>query len=73
MSARDMASDDRAKALEAAIALGWTDDGDTKKGYTRLKCPCGKHMTWLHKTPSNPNYWKEAVGHLKVKCPPTTD
>ena len=56
-----MAGNDRKSTLELAEELGWREAGQGKKGYTKLKCPCGKHITWLHKTPSNPNYWKERV------------
>lgn len=51
-----------------AAELGWTDAGDNKKGYTKLKCPCGDHITWLHKTPSNPNYWNEKIQYLRTRC-----
>lgn len=52
-----MASSGLAETVAVAIGLGWEDCGQNKKGYTRLKCPCGRHMHWLHKTPSNPKYW----------------
>ena len=50
---------DRDRLFEEAKRLGWTRvDG---KGYTKLLCPCGEHKTWVHKTPSNPNYYRERL------------
>lgn len=49
----------RKDALEAAQELHWVVAGGGGKGYTKLLCPCGKHKKWLHKTPSNPNHFKE--------------
>jgi len=48
---------------EADKVHGW----DVSKGrkYFRLRCPCGKHQTWVHLTPSNPNYVRERRGYLR--------
>ncbi len=54
-------------AIKALKAIGWTVDSDTK-GYFKLRCPCGKHLAWLHLTPSNPNYFRERVSHCKSEC-----
>lgn len=36
-----------------------------KNGYPRVLCPCGKHQRSIHKTPSNPNYGKDALQWLR--------
>ena len=51
----------KVKELEALLAEaegnGWRVD--KKTAYYRMRCPCGKHMTWVHLTPSNPRYEQE--------------
>lgn len=64
-----MTSSDRQRVIDAAAELGWTFT-HSKKGYDKLKCPCGAHLTWLHRTPSNPNYWNERIAHMQRVCPP---
>lgn len=54
--------------IDAAEALGWTLIRAPGRGY---ECPCGSHMTWVHRTPSNPNYWKERLAFLGRTCHPT--
>ena len=58
------------KDLEAVLAEfhahGW-EIIDPPKYYT-LRCPCGQHYRWLHLTPSNPNYGKQALQWAK-RCP----
>lgn len=57
---------EREDVYRAAAELGWTiDDKPNKNGYFKMRCPCGKHVTWLHKTPSNPNYYRERIGVLR--------
>jgi hypothetical protein len=60
---------DRAWCIEQAGLLGW-DFVPSKKGYDKLRCPCGVHQTWLHRTPSNPNYFRERIAYLRRTCPP---
>lgn len=61
-------------ALRVLKSLGWNaDDPDGSKGYFKLKCSCGKHITWLHLTPSNPNYFKERIAHCRRTCSITDD
>lgn len=55
------------KELEAVLGefndAGWAiDDPPT---YYRVKCPCGLHMRWIHLTPSDPNYAKNALKWLR--------
>jgi hypothetical protein len=51
----------KVKELEALLAeaesKGWRVDRG--EGYFRLRCGCGKHMTWVHLSPSNPKYEQE--------------
>jgi hypothetical protein len=57
---------ERSDVYEAAAELHWTvDDRPNKKGYFKVKCPCRKHTKWLHKTPSNPNYYREFISHMR--------
>lgn len=32
--------------------------------YYTVKCPCGTHKRWIHLTPSDPNYLRNAVKWL---------
>jgi hypothetical protein len=55
------------KELEALLGEfyeeGWTiQDPPT---YYRVACPCGDHMRWIHLTPSDPNYVKNALKWLR--------
>jgi len=62
---------EREDVFAAALELDWTiDDKPNKHGYLKMKCGCGKHITWLHKTPSNPNYYKERIQYMRRKCNP---
>lgn len=54
-----MANSEREKLFALADALGWRQKPPSKKGYVKLECPCGKHYTWVHKTPSNPYHYAE--------------
>lgn len=61
----------REDALSVAEELGWTIVEVNRKGYTKLHCPCGAHKKWLHKTPSNPNHFKEAIAYMRGRaCSP---
>lgn len=44
------------KVVRNAEERDWQATHNPKTGYYRLKCPCGNHMKWVAKTPSNPNY-----------------
>lgn len=52
--------------LKRAEQLGWKVDRPKK--YFRLRCGCGKHMKWIHLTPSNPNYAKDVLSWLEATC-----
>ncbi len=48
------------KDLEALLKEAERKGWQVKKTvYYRLRCPCGKHQTWIHLTPSNPRYVQE--------------
>ncbi len=51
------------KVLEAFDEAGW-EIIDPPKYYT-VRCPCGSHMRWIHLTPSNPNYGKQALTWMR--------
>lgn len=51
-----------------ADANDWKIDEPNKKGYLKMRCPCGQHLKWLHKTPSNPNYYRECLQWMKRCC-----
>ena len=48
-----MTENSRGDVMRVAKELGWREAGVNKKGYFKLCCPCGDHMKWLHKTPSD--------------------
>lgn len=55
---------ERDAAVEQATAHGWTVARETKRGYLILRCSCGKHQETLHKTPSNPNHFRNKVARM---------
>lgn len=57
---------EREDVFAEAARLTWTiDERPNRKGYLKMRCPCGKHQKWLHKTPSNPNYFRDVVSHMR--------
>lgn len=48
--------------LVAFDAAGWTVL-DPPKYYT-VRCPCGHHQRWIHLTPSDPDYGRNAIAWL---------
>lgn len=61
---------EREDVYEAAKAYGWSiDTKPNKSGYLKMKCGCGKHMSWLHKTPSDPGYYRNRVKFMRRTCP----
>lgn len=53
-------------AIAAAAAMGWT--ASRSKTKFKMTCACGKHITWMHLTPSNPNYFKERLRYFQRTC-----
>jgi len=67
---------EREDVYRVADELDWDiDDNPNSRGYFKMKCPCGDHMRWLHKTPSNPNYYAQVIAYMRRACdssaPPT--
>lgn len=61
---------ERDDVFTAAELYGWTiGEKPNSNGYLKMKCGCGKHMSWLHKTPSNPHYYRERVKFMRRTCP----
>lgn len=60
----------RQDVLKLAKSCGWTYGGDSGKGYTKLLCGCGKHLKWVHKTPSDPHYWQNTCKKISRDCCP---
>ena len=61
------------KDLEAVLVAfheaGWRI-GDPPTYYS-VRCPCGDHYRWVHLTPSDPNYARNALQWLKRQpCTP---
>src|SRR5680860_268963 len=54
--------------VEQAEACGWVTRPPNRKGYIPLRCGCGKHMLWLHKTPSDPNYFSNKIRYIQRVC-----
>jgi hypothetical protein len=48
--------------LEHFHQAGWSILDGT---YYRVLCPCGLHQRWIHLTPSDPNYGKNALAWLQ--------
>lgn len=62
------AEQERAKAVEVLAQHGWVVARTTKRGYLIMRCACGDHYGTLHKTPSNPNHFKQRSGYMISQC-----
>lgn len=58
----------RAEAVEVVAAHGWTVARVTERGYLIMRCACGNHQETLHKTPSNPNHFRQKAGRMIASC-----
>lgn len=57
---------EREDVFAAADSLRWrVDDRPNRNGYFKMQCPCGQHTKWLHKTPSNPHYYREYIAKMQ--------
>jgi hypothetical protein len=55
------------EALRSIEGMGWSIS--RRKNYYQLRCSCGKgHLTYLHLSPSNPNYFQEKVRYCRRVC-----
>lgn len=56
------------KHLESVLRLaeiqGWTVE-HASSNYYRMRCPCGAHQQWMHRSPSNPTYERRFREQLK--------
>jgi hypothetical protein len=59
---------ERDRALDRLSAHGWYVHEVSRKGYYKMRCGCGEHTGMLHKTPSNPNHYREKTAFLISKC-----
>ncbi|MPY82417.1 MAG: hypothetical protein GEV00_03670 [Actinophytocola sp.] len=55
------------KDLEAVLEhfhrAGWRIEAG--KRYYKVKCPCGRHRRYIHLTPSDPHYGRNALSWLR--------
>jgi hypothetical protein len=51
-----------------AVANGWVVARTTKRGYLIMRCPREAHQEVLHKTPSNPNHFKQKARRMVATC-----
>jgi hypothetical protein len=59
---------ERRWAIDQVAEHGWTVHHENAKGYLQMRCGCGRHLVWLHKTPSNPNHFREKVAYMIRVC-----
>ncbi len=60
--------DEREAAVEEVAAHGWRLAKESASGYYAMYCYCGDHHTNLHKTPSNPDHFKQRVRYMIRLC-----
>jgi hypothetical protein len=58
----------RDEAVEAVAEHGWHAARTTKRGYLIMRCSCGSHQETLHKTPSNPNHFRQKAARMVAVC-----
>ncbi len=59
---------EREAAVEEVAEHGWRVAKKSASGYYAMYCYCGDHHTNLHKTPSNPDHFKERVRYMIRLC-----
>ncbi|CQD10571.1 hypothetical protein BN000_02181 [Mycobacterium europaeum] len=47
--------------VEEITAHDWVEVTG-RKGYRKFRCPCGSHQKTIHKSPSDPNYFRNLRG-----------
>lgn len=55
-------------AVAKGVAAGWKIAKVTAKGYTVMRCSCGKHQETLKKTPSNPDHFRQKANRMVGAC-----
>lgn len=64
-----MADTEREQAIKRLAELGWVARKPNNRGYIPYRCTCGgRHSLHLHKTPSNPRYYRNEVAHAERQC-----
>jgi hypothetical protein len=58
----------REEAVAAVAEHGWLPARLTKRGYLIMRCSCGEHQETLHKTPSNPNHFRQKAARMIAVC-----
>lgn len=58
----------RDQAVSLVEEHGWTVARVSGKGYLVMHCGCGAHMETFHKTPSNPNHFKQKAAFMIRMC-----
>jgi hypothetical protein len=64
---------ERDAAVEEVAKHGWRVAKESASGYYAMYCYCGIHHTNLHKTPSNPDHFRERVRYMIRLCSKITD
>jgi hypothetical protein len=57
-------------ALKKVEAHGWFVARITKSGYRQMRCACGQHTETLHKSPSNPQHFRQKANRMVRVCSP---
>jgi hypothetical protein len=60
------------KELQVALRFlelnGWRVARVSTSGYRIMRCGCGQHQGTLHKTPSNPNHFRQRAKAMVALC-----
>lgn len=59
---------EREAAVSEVAEHGWRVAKESASGYYAMYCYCGTHHTNLHKTPSNPDHFRERVRYMIRLC-----
>lgn len=65
-----MGDDERDRALREVETCGWWIARTTKRGYLVMRCGCGEHQETMHKTPSNPDHFRQKAARMTRTCCP---
>lgn len=59
---------EREDVVKEVASHGWYLARETKKGYYVMRCSCGNHQETLHKTPSDPNHFRNKKSRMLSQC-----
>ena len=69
-----MGNTERENFFAYAAEMKWEECAVSGKGYIKMACPCGQHLMWIHKTPSNPYHYQQRAQLIKrLNCQPLTE